>query len=257
MMELEEKWDLHAPTEKVVFEYELHHPGLLRSFVSQIGSEAGVNALYWKDGVCLYEKSTRSRALIEQEAQDGWRGLIRLQTQGGQAAPLLAQLTKRLMDEQERWGIRSHESLGTGLQYSAELDTAKAALADSTSQKLEFTQEPALQPEYCVSYAWGDSTEEGKKREVIVDRLCDEAELRHIRVLRDKHVLGLGERISKFMRRIGLADRVFVVLSKKIYAIAILHVRIIRDLANSRQEEDDFLRRIRIYTLPWRGFSPR
>lgn len=121
-----------APTETMVFEYELHHPGLLRSFVSQIGSETGINALYWKDGVCIYEKTTRSRALIEQETRDGWRGVIRLQTQGGQATALLAQLAERLMNEQSHWGILSHESPGAPQLHRLELDASKAASAEST-----------------------------------------------------------------------------------------------------------------------------
>ncbi|TYP87784.1 MULTISPECIES: leucine-rich repeat domain-containing protein [Nitrosomonas] len=77
--ELEEKWDSGFPSEGMEFEYELYHPGLLRSFISKIGRKAGLNALYWKNGVCLYEKNTGSRALIEQETIEDWQGKIRVQ----------------------------------------------------------------------------------------------------------------------------------------------------------------------------------
>ena len=259
--ELEEKWDPEAPTEKVVFEYELHHPSLLRSFVSLIGSEAGINALYWKDGVCLYEKTTRSRALIEQKALDGWRGTICLSTQGGHSAALLAQLKKKLMDEQERWGVHSEEwaeeSVGAMARQQPRPDPAKVALAEPVSMKLEFIQEPETQPQYCISYAWRDMTEEGREREVIVDRLLEEAKVRGIRILYDKSALGLGERISKFMKRIGQADRVFVVLSDKYLKSPHCMFELFEIWRNSQQEEDEFLRRIRIYTLPGtKIFSP-
>ena len=80
--ELEEKWDTQAPKEEAVFEFELLHPGLLSSLVARIGSAAGINGLYWRDGVCVWEKTTRSHALIEQEKRDDCRGVIRIQTQG-------------------------------------------------------------------------------------------------------------------------------------------------------------------------------
>lgn len=169
--------------------------------------------------------------LIEQETRDGWRGVIRLQTQGGQATALLAQLAERLMNEQSHWGILSHESPGAPQLHRLELDASKAASAESTPPKLEFIQEPVSQPEYCVSYAWGDLTEEGKEREAIVDRLCDAAEKRGIRILRDKNTVGLGEGISKFMGRIGQADRVFVVLSDKYLKSPYCMTEFVRDLA--------------------------
>jgi hypothetical protein len=56
---------------------------------------------------------------------------------------------------------------------------------------------------------------EGRAREHIVDRLCTAAEQRGITVLRDKKVIGLGDRISKYMQRLGRGDRIFVVLSDK------------------------------------------
>ena len=37
-----------------------------------------------------------------------------------------------------------------------------------------------------------------------------------MRVLRDKTAVGLADSISKFMQRIGRADRVFIVLSDKL-----------------------------------------
>jgi internalin A len=161
------------------------------------------------------------------------------------------------MNEQSHWGILSHESPGAPQLHRLELDASKAASAESTPPKLEFIQEPVSQPEYCVSYAWGDLTEEGKEREAIVDRLCDAAEKRGIRILRDKNTVGLGEGISKFMGRIGQADRVFVVLSDKYLKSPYCMTELFEIWRNSRQNEGQFLGRIRVYTLPCtRIFSP-
>jgi internalin A len=116
--------------------------------------------------------------------------------------------------------------------------------------KPEFGQEPSSTPEWCVSYAWGDDTPEGREREAAVDRLCAEAADRGITILRDKTAMGLGERISKFMARIGRGDRVFVVLSDKYLKSPFCMYELSEVWRISRQEEEEFLERIRVFTLP-------
>ena len=80
---------------------------------------------------------------------------------------------------------------------------------------LNFAPEPVTDFDYCVSYAWGDDTPEGKHREATVDRLCAETRRRGRRILRDKTAMGLGDRISEFMRRLAKGKRVFIILSDK------------------------------------------
>jgi internalin A len=90
---------------------------------------------------------------------------------------------------------------------------------------------PAAKVEWYISYAWGDDrTPEGRTRENIVDQIGAAAEADGQKIFRDESELRLGDSISSFMRRIGAADRIFVILSK-IPAVSILHVRVKRDLA--------------------------
>lgn len=112
------------------------------------------------------------------------------------------------------------------------------------------SQRPPPAKEYCVSYAWGDATPEGRERDALVDRLCDEAQARGTIILRDKDVLGLGERISKFMERIGRADRVFIVLSDKYLESPFCMFELNEVWRTSKLEGETFLQRIRVYTLP-------
>ena len=90
--EIEAMWGEPAPGGEMVVELPFLHPGIMRGIISQVGKAAGISALYWKYGVCLYEKTTRSRALIEQTMSDrpnSWSGQIAVSTRGGQAAELL------------------------------------------------------------------------------------------------------------------------------------------------------------------------
>lgn len=238
--ELAEKWPGDPPTESLTFAYPFLHAGFVREVISKIGSQAGVNALYWRGGVCVYEAGTRSRALIEQEMENETQGRIRLRAQGGQAAELLRRLARLIEIAQERLGLRP-----------TEVTSMTAREPPSTEQPpLDFRQPPVAEPEWFVSYAWGDNTPEGRERDAVVDRLCGEAEGRGVRILRDKNVLELGDRISRFMQRIGRGDRVFVVLSEKYLRSPYCMFELHEVWRTSRQEGDAFLGRVRVYALP-------
>jgi internalin A len=253
--ELDARWDPHLSMETAEFEYALLHPGMVRSVISRIGSEAGMSALYWKDGLCVYEKTTGSRALLDQQIDESWSGRIRVQTQSGQAASLLEKLEGLIETESERAGTKPTRVAATSSarRIALTVDAADAAAEHDASSRptpMQFAQERTAQREYCVSYAWGDVSPEGAEREEIVDRLCDAAEQRRVTVIRDKNVLGLGESISKFMQRIGRADRVFVVLSDKYLKSPYCMFELFEVWRNSRADPMEFIERVKVYTLP-------
>jgi len=254
---LEEKWDTGAPIKEAVFQYEMLHPGLLPSLVARIGGAAGINGVYWKDGVCVWERKTRSHALIEQETRDGWRGEIRVRAQGDAAALLLSILCDIVLKQQTTLGIRSSMS-GSDDHVRGYIEYRSALAALTAEPVFEFGQARATaNAEYCVSYAWGDGTEEGKARDLIVERLCTSAEARGILLVRDKSALGLGDSLPEFMARIGRGDRVFVILSDKYLKSYNCMFELFEIWRTSRQEKDAFLQRVRVYALPCaKVFSP-
>jgi internalin A len=252
--ELDARWDEQADTETVEFQYELLHAGVVRSVISRIGSQAGMTALYWKGGLSVFEKTTASRALLDHEMDNGWSGKIRVRTQSGHAVTLLNKLRALIAEESERVGSTPSITLIPSRHMTqVAADTVVAGTDRNGSSQIPsmtFVQEPSAKREYCVSYAWGDVTPEGAGREVIVDRLCAAAQQRGINVVRDKNVLGLGESISKFMQRIGRADRVFVVLSDKYLKSAFCMTELLEIWRFSRGEKPEFIDRVRAYTLP-------
>jgi internalin A len=253
--EIDARWQPDQPVETAEFEYALLHPGIVRSVISRIGSQAGMNALYWRGGLCVYEQTTGSRALIDQQIDDAWGGSIRVRTQSGQAAALLQKLSALVEGESERTGGKPVKvtSSSPSQRIALAVDTGAAPTeADGASRfpSMQFAQERAVQQEYCVSYAWGDATPEGVRREQLVDRLCAAAVQRGIPVLRDKNVLGLGESISKFMQRIGRGDRIFVVLSEKYLKSPYCMFELFEVWRNSRADPVEFMERVKAYNLP-------
>jgi internalin A len=247
--ELAQKWDADATIEAAVFEYALLPPGLMRGIISRIGNDAGLAADYWRGGIFAFEKGTGSRALIEEEKTTGWHGRIRVRTQRGQAALLLDRVVKLVEAEQSRLGLVPASQSGTLTRMAGILDPSQIR-ESSEAPALKFVQEPTSQPEYFISYAWGDKTSEGRAREDIVTHLCAAAEQRGITVLRDNKVLGLGDRLSKYMQRLGRGDRVFVVLSDKYLKSPYCMYELFEVWRNVRQDDEELLKRIRVYTLP-------
>ena len=156
------------------------HPGIMRGIISRIGREAGISALYWKYGACLYEKTTRSRALIEQRVSDRpntWSGQIVMSTRGGQAEELLQVLQKWIKDELERSGCRDwqvreapHSLRPTRDSKDGRPQAGRGRLDRRRAErKLEFHPPPTDKKTYCVSYAWNDESN------AVVDGLCEEA----------------------------------------------------------------------------------
>ena len=70
--------------------------------------------------------------------------------------------------------------------------------------------------EIYVSYAWGeDSSEAGRQREEIVDRLCDTVSRSGRIIGRDKNRMRGGDSIERFAHEISKAKRIVAVISEK------------------------------------------
>ncbi len=108
-------------------------------------------------------------------------------------------------------------------------------------------------PRCYVSYAWAD--EGDPHREAQVDALCEQAKKNGVEIVRDKDALKAGDRISDFMRRIGGGDRVFVFLSDKYLTSPFCMNELFQMWKNSREDPEDFLRRVRLFTLDDAKFS--
>ena len=105
----------------------------------------------------------------------------------------------------------------------------------------------SIKKRYYVSYAWADQGD--PEREAKVDALCEEAKKSGIEIVRDKSALKFGDRISDFMRKIGDGDRVFVFLSDKYLKSPFCMNELFQMWRNSRESPDEFLKRVRVFTL--------
>jgi internalin A len=244
-------WDEGKADAGAVLTFALLPPGLMRALIARIGSEAGLAAEYWRDGICFYDKETASRALVEQRWTEGWAGEVHIAAKRGQAGLLVQRLIELVQDDRISLGARPSGTKVTGVGLNAGVRDGPNAKADQTPVRP--THEPSTRLEYYVSYAWGDDTEEGKKREGTVDRLCTEADARGLKIVRDKSAMKIGDRISTFMDRVGkgaVNGRVFIVLSDKYLKSGYCMHELFDVWRNCRADPEIFMDRTRVLVLP-------
>lgn len=138
--------DAKQAVEEESFSYTLLPPGLLRGLIARVGTLAGTNAVYWRDGVTAYETSLRSHAFIEQETHGGWGGKITLRAQGGDAAALLKRLVDWVEEEHDAAGLDPSDVARAGTRpVDAEDDMIGAAsMAAAKAPPLVFGPPPAV-----------------------------------------------------------------------------------------------------------------
>jgi internalin A len=240
-LELRQKWDERRDAEETLT-YDLLPPGLMRSLISKIGEDAGLAAEYWRDGFYFYDEKTGSRALVEQRWTGGWGGEIHVQTQRGQAQVLLEHVLSFIGERHDALGARPCGRSGVARETGAALRKD-----DERAPSIKPVHEPVAKTEYYVSYAWGDATDDGHDREAVVNRLCEAADKRGIEIIRDRTAMRNGDRISKFMDRIGRGDRVFIVLSDKYLKSPYCMHELFDVWRNCRENADEFIARTRVF----------
>ena len=257
--ELRRGWDDGVADAAATLRYDLLPPGFMRSVISKIGDKAGLDAVYWRDGVMFYDGETASRALIEQNAsEDDWSGTITVTTQRGQAGALLKTVLKLIDDGHAHLGAKETER---DVRESEERTPPKVEETSGDHGKVVevgFTpaRDPAqagryAKPTYFVSYAWSDTKRpENERLGEVVDLLDATAKGRGIRIIRDIHDLPTGESIEQFMRDIGTGDRVFIVLSEKYLKSAYCMYELFETARNNKFEPALLRENTRVFAHP-------
>lgn len=235
---VEALWRPDLPARKVTLKYAFLHAGILREFLSQIGKLGGAEAAYWRYGCCFFDATTRSRARVCAESTGApeapAKGRIVIETCDGNSGELLARLRKAITEI--RIG-QPPEVIDEG-GAPAPAATGEREEAKPLAETLKIAPAPTEKPLIYLSYAWGGD------KEALVDRLEARLERAGYEVKRDKRSMRPGDWISDFMREIGRAKRVCVVLSEKYMQSPYCMRELLYLYQSSCGEKRDFLNRI-------------
>ena len=205
-------WQGAEAQAEVKLYYAFLHEGVLRALLCGIGSRAGVQAVYWRYGVCFYDQRAAGVVRIRSELPDpsgqggGW---ISVETTGANAAALAREVVGSI----ERINIGQKPEVKW---MNGEPNEIRRMPGDDNGQEpfAHLTPGPvphaagAPIPVY-VSYAWEPASQ------AFVDEVGQRLPADRFEFRRDKTHMRTGDWISSFMAEIGRADCVLVVLSDK------------------------------------------
>jgi internalin A len=227
-------WRNAQPTAMVRLDYAFLHEGVLRAVLCTLGEKAGEHAAYWAYGICFYDSNTKAVARIRSEFADPAgtdpRGTITVEAHGVQAGELVENLITMIL----RVNIGAKPELTWGMgqpgKGPAEAEKEPAAITPAAPPREPDSPHPVY-----ISYAWGGS-------DALVEEFERKLPATH-RSMRDKRTLQLGERISRFMREIGNADCVLVVIDEKYLRSTYCMRELLHIYERSLGEDQAFLNR--------------
>jgi internalin A len=253
-------WDPGDPGRESVIRVPLLHDGLIRALMVEIGRDAGLSAVYWKDGILFHDTTTRAMAMIAARwpNPEGWAGEIVITTQRSRAGELLAVLEDYVRKLAERLGLS--------------LDAPPAPVSDVPGISDDFARvrgarDPAAvagpaftpgkgeprAPVCYVSYAWSDGSAAADANEAHVDRLCADAEARGIAIIRDKIHLVTGDTISGFTEEIARADKVAALIGGRYWTRPDCFMELYGCWTESRSRPELFHAKVSEFLLPDAG----
>lgn len=125
-----------------------------------------------------------------------------------------------------------------------------AVFASMPHQEATMTEPPPCSQKVYISYAWGDSTPEGKRRAALADNLCNAMQEAGITVLQDRNQVKPGDRISAFMKELAKGDLVLVVLSDRYLKSENCMFELYSIWQRAQQDQELFLKRVIPLILP-------
>lgn len=205
-------WQGAEAQAEVALNYAFLHEGVLRALLCGIGSRAGVQAVYWRYGVCFYDRKAAGVVRIRSELPDpsgqggGW---ISVETTGANAAALAREVVGSI--ERINIGQKPEVKWMNGEPSETRRmpgdDNGQEPFANLTPGPVPRATDAPI-PVY-VSYAWEPASQ------AFVDEVGQRLPADRFEFRRDKTHMQNGDWISRFMAEIGRADRVLVVLSDK------------------------------------------
>ena len=205
-------WQGAEAKAEVKLNYAFLHEGVLRALLCGIGSRAGVQAVYWRYGVCFYDQQAagvvRIRSQLPAPSGQGG-GWISVETTEANAAALAREVVGSI----ERINIGQKPEVKW---MSGEPGETRPMPGDDNGQEPFARLTPGPVPRAAdapipvyVSYAWEPASQ------AFVDEVGQRLPADRFEFRRDKTHLQTGDWISSFMAEIGRADCVLVVLSDK------------------------------------------
>ncbi|MBI1188201.1 MAG: hypothetical protein GC206_12880 [Alphaproteobacteria bacterium] len=205
---------LESETREVPFAFAV--PSLMRELMAFWGAEAGLSGLYWAGGFALFDRKTKSRALLEMQRPDpnSWRAVLSVKTQSGDAPALMARIMDKVADVAERFGAAYEgQTPERVLKVKQAIDSDAAPVPT-----LDPGPEPRARERCFISYAHQQENEpeETRARRVAFFNAVEaKLDALGLDAFVDKKNLRNGENISRFMQEGSRSPKIVLILCAK------------------------------------------
>ncbi len=254
-------WDEGGGAVRRAVAFPLLHDGLMREIMSGIGKDAGLHAVYWKNGLLFWDGRTKAVAMIEAHWPDpeGWAGEIVISAQRSRAAELAEVMERHVRTVAQRIGLAATPGKPDGPPDASDAFSRAAghgARADDNADPgFTAAEGQPLRPTCYVSYAWSDKSEQADANEALVDEFCEEAERRGMEVCRDKTHQRDGDWIGDFIEDVKRADRVFAMIGGRYWTRPCCMAELHGIWRRCESDPEIFKERVRDYLFEDSGVS--
>jgi len=213
--EIEQIWRDQTPNARAHLEYTFLHEGVLRAVLCAIGKQAGKLGVYWDSGIAYYDGKAKGPVSISAEYQVSdaacAAGRIVVEAGGSGAAEVVA----HLIDSIQKIRIGQPPEIKWQIGEARKVSDHESERPGGEAERMLFEIQPAAVPRtdkrplVHFSYAWGGQSDD------VADKLEKTLETTGHEVRRDKSSMRRGDWISLFMREIGQAEIILILLSNK------------------------------------------
>jgi len=220
------------------------HDGVVRSLLAKVGNQFGDNAIYWKYGFWFPSEESEVLAQVTWDAPESssLEGKISLKAWGPNAEKLISAVLNTL----EQVNIGSKPKI-TRTSKKRD-DAAKPRIREGRGvEELPVGGRPKTTDDrrVFISYAWGDQSKDGQRREKLVIELVRALESWGYEPLYDKERLRPGDVISQYMTLAGESAKVVAILSTKyLEESAFCLTEIYNAYLSCQFKKEAFLRRV-------------
>lgn len=238
-------------------EYQFLAPATAREITRRIGALAGLNGLYWEDGVHFYDGALAAHGILEviRPEEHSWRAIVRIAAKGLGAETLLAALLKMVEGVCEKFGAMPVDNRGASAK-ARHRGTAREQIRTAKPLRPEA---PPMPKERCfVSYAHGDdASDEGRMRTLALEGVLKRLQECDLEPFCDQQHLAHGESITAFMKLGAEQPKFTVILSQKYLHSSFCMDELRRIWRACGSQKAKFRTRVRVVALPGASFEGR
>ncbi len=227
-------------------EFRFLHEGIVRTFLAKIGEKAGDNAIYWKYGFWFRADGGEVLAQVTWDDPKGssLAGRVSVTAWG----PSAERLVSAVLETLDRAATGTKPSVTRSGKRVVEADEPTVITARGVEGLTHIGGDPPpgspFDKRVFISYAWGDKSEDGQKREATVLGLVRAMESWGYEPLYDKERMRPGDRISEYIKLAGQTAKVVAVLSEKYLKSAYCVTELYTAFLDCKYDKEAFLRRV-------------